>query len=133
MKKFTSIIAVFAIMFFTLPQNTLAQKPSAKVYWMITAEVSIGQLAEYHAFAQKELRPVQEKYGYKFIGTWQTIVGKIEQVISIAEFENMEAYNNARRNFLTSDEWKSMSKKLDTLMRKVETRFLRAMPYSRIK
>lgn len=133
MTKLTLIIAVFSMMFLALPQNTVAQKPSAKVYWMLTAEVPMGKLGEYHAFADKELYPVQKKYGYHLIGTWQTIVGEIEQVISIAEFDNMEAYNTARRNFLSSDEWKTLSKKLDSLIRKVESRFLRATPYSGIK
>ncbi len=91
MKTLFSFI-IIALFLFTLVQTeVIAQETPAKVYWMITVEVPVGKLAEYHSFAKEELIPVQEKYGYNFIGSWQTIVGDIEQVISISEFENMEA------------------------------------------
>ncbi len=134
MKKYFLYISAILIAITVIQNDVSAQEAPAKVYWMITVEVPVGKLAEYHAFAQAELRPVQEKYGYKFIGSWQTIVGDIEQVISIAEFENMEAYNNARRSFLGSEDWKtSVGKKVDSFVRNIKTRFLRATPYSRIK
>ena len=134
MKKSLTLISVILFAFILLQTRATAQENPGKVYWMITVEVPVGRLAEYHSFAQEELIPVQEKYGYNFIGSWQTIVGEIEQVISISEFENMEAYNNSRRSFLGSEEWKaSIGKKVDSLVRSIKTRFLRAAPYSRIK
>ncbi len=134
MKRFTLITAVFAMMFFTMPQNAgIESQNTAKVYWMITVNVPLGQLSAYHAFAQNELRPAQEKYGYKFIGSWQTIVGDIEQAISICEFENMEAYNAARLKFVGSEDWKKLSPSFTKYVKSVETRFLRALPYSKIK
>ena len=134
MKKLFLIIGVILIAITVIHNDVSAQDVPAKVYWMITVEVPVGKLAEYHSFARDELFPVQEKYGYNFIGSWQTIVGDIEEVISIAEFDNMEAYNNARRSFLGSEEWKtSVGKKVDSFVRSIKTRFLRATPYSRIK
>ncbi len=134
MKKLFLIIGVILIAITVIHNDVSAQDVPAKVYWMITVEVPVGKLAKYHSFAQEELIPVQEKYGYNFIGSWQTIVGDIEEVISIAEFDNMEAYNNARRSFLGSEEWKtSVGKKVDSFVRSIKTRFLRAAPYSRIK
>jgi len=132
MKNYFFFISVILIANLFIPNDALAQDKSEKVYWMITVEVPIGKLAEYQAFVQAELRPVQEKYGYKFIGSWQTIVGDIEEIISIAEFDNMEAYNKARISFLGSEEWKtSLGKKVDSFVRRIKTRFLRATPYSR--
>ena len=134
MKKHFLFISAILIAIIVIQKDVLAQEKSSKVYWMITAEVPLGKLAEYHAFNKEELRPVQEKYGYKFIGSWQTIIGDIEQVISIAEFENMEAYNKARVAFLGSEEWKtSLGSKVDTFLKSIKTRFLRALSYSGIK
>jgi hypothetical protein len=134
MKKYFLFISAVLIATTVFQIDVLAQETSSKVYWMITAEVPLGKLASYHAFNQKELRPVQEKYGYNFIGSWQTIVGDIEQVISIAEFDNMEAYNKARVAFLGSEEWKtSLGSKVDSFLKSIETRFLRALSYSSIK
>ncbi len=133
MKKFILCLSVIGVLLGTMHSNLLAQQPQAKVYWMITIEIPLAKLGEYHQLAAAELAPMQEKYGYKFIGSWQTIVGNIEQVISIAEFENMEAYNKARQGFLGSEEWKAFSKKTDGMIKGVKTRFLWATPYSRIK
>lgn len=133
MKRTILYLLLITLFFVVGADRGMAQKASAKVYWMITVEVPLGKLAEYHAFAQKELMPAQEKYGYRYIGNWQTIVGDIEQAISICEFENMEAYNTARRNFVGSDEWKQLSGRFNQFIKKVESRFLRAAPYSGIQ
>ena len=82
---------------------------------------------------EKELAPLTEKHGYKPVATWQTIVGDIEQVISVAEFENMAAYHKARRSLLGSEEWKNLSKKFGELTKNIKTRFLSATPYSKLK
>ncbi len=74
-----------------------------------------------------------EKHGYKQVVTWQTIVGDIEEVIFVAEFENMAAYHKARLSLLGSEEWKTVSKTFNELGRKIRTRFLSATPYSKLK
>ena len=100
---------------------------------MATIEVPLGKLSMYHAFAANELIPLQEKHGYKFIASWQTIVGAIEEVVVICEFENMAAYNKARVSLVNSEEWKQIGPRLTDLSRAFNTRFLRATPYSAIK
>jgi hypothetical protein len=116
MKKITTIIGILAILMLFNSNDGLAQQPGDKVYWMVTIEISLGKLAEYHAFNEKELAPLMEKHGYKPVATWQTIVGDIEEVIFVAEFENMATYHNARRSLLGSEEWKTAGKKLDALI-----------------
>lgn len=74
--------------------NGLAQQIDEKVYWMGTIEVSLGKLSEFHVFNVKELVPLLEKRGNKPVAIWQTIVGDIEEVIFVAEFENMAVYQN---------------------------------------
>ncbi len=133
MKTITSILVVVAVLLALTPQNGQAQQLGDKVYWMVTTEVSIGKLAEYHAFNEKELAPLMEKHGYKPVATWQTIVGDIEEVIFVAEFENMAAYHKARRSLLGSEEWKTVSKKFDALIKSTRSRFLSATPYSKMK
>jgi len=127
------LITIVIILLFSFQYESIAQKTSSKVYWMATIEVPLGKLSEYHAFNAKEMSPVMERYGYKPVATWQTIVGDIQEVIFVAEFENMEAYNKARNNYLGSEEWKSLSKKLDSLSNRIKTRFLRAALYSKLK
>ena len=133
MHKVITIIGILSV-FFLLNSNVgFAQSSEGKVYWMMTVEVPIGKLAEFHAFNAQELGTITEKYGYKPVATWQTIVGDIEEVISIAEFENMAAYHKSRVALLGSEEWKAASIKFDALVKNVKTRFLSATPYSKMK
>ncbi len=133
MKTITTIIAILAVMLLLNYNDGLAQQLGDKVYWMSTTEIPIGKLAEYHALNEKELAPLTKKHGYKPVATWQTIVGDIEEVISVSEFENMAAYHKARRSLLGSEEWKTVSKKFNELDRNIRTRFLSATPYSKLK
>ena len=113
--------------------RALAQQPSTKVYWLAVTDVPLGKLAEYHAFVQTDLKPLQEKHGYKFVAVWQTIVGDIQQVVIIAEFESMATYHQARVSLLASPEWRAHSAKFDALTRGIRTSFLSATPYSPLK
>lgn len=133
MHKFLIIIAIIIALLSIHPYNGYGQQMDEKVYWMVTIDVSMGKLADFHAFNGKEMSPAMDRYGYKPVVVWQTIVGDIEQVIFVAEFVNMEAYNKARIKWLGSDEWKVMSKKLDLYAKKITTKFLRSTPYSKLK
>jgi hypothetical protein len=133
MKRVTLAFVIVAVLVVLSGSNSVAQKLSGKVYWMATIQVPLGNLADYHALLQKEQLPAMEKYGYKFVGVWQTIVGDIEDVILLSEFDDMNAYNTARRAFIGSDEWKVIGKKVDELGTHTKTAFLNAAPYSKLQ
>ena len=133
MKRITTIIGILAVMLLLNYNDGLAQQLGDKVYWMLTTEVSIGKLTEYHAFNEKEVAPLMEKHGYKPVATWQTIVGDIQEVLFVAEFESMAAYHKARVSLLGSEGWKTVSKKFDALVKSSKSRFLSATPYSKLK
>lgn len=133
MKRMALFLSILALLLLPTPHDSSAQQPSQKVFWMALIEVPLGKASEYHAFAEKELVPLQEKHGYHFVGAWQTIVGEIEEVVVIAEFENMNAYQQARVSLLSSEEWKMTRPKMNELTKGIQTRFLSATPYSKIK
>jgi len=133
MKHLTFALTIVVMLVILMGSNSLAQKLGEKVYWMATIEVKLSKLSEYHAVVQKEQMPAMEKYGYKFVGIWQTIIGDIENVIFISEFEDMNAYNTARRAFIGSDEWKAISTETEEMTTGIHTAFLNAAPYSRMK
>jgi hypothetical protein len=133
MKKLALFLSLFTLLLLPASQTIEAQQLGQKVYWMATIEVPVGQLSAYHAFAEKELVPIQEKHGYHFIATWQTIVGDIEEVLVICEFESMAAYHEARVSLLTSEEWKAVGPKFSAMTKGIKSRFLSAAPYSKIK
>ena len=116
-----------------LPSNAEPQQLGQRVYWMAVTEVSIGQLSEYHAFAEKEMNPLMEKHGYRIIATWQTIVGDIEEIVMVAEFESMTSYHEARVSLVTSEEWKKVSINFSEMTKSIKSRFLSGTTYSKIK
>ena len=133
MKMWNVTLLVLVIFLFANHPDSLAQQQSAKVYWMATVVVPIGKLPEYHAFAEKELIPTQEKYGYRFIAGWQTTIGDIEEAVVVSEFESMDAYLKARVALLASAEWKAIGPKMDALSRGIRTRIMSAVPYIKMK
>jgi len=133
MKTFYSGLAIAVLLILFNANHIKAQNSEDKVYWMATVEVSLGKLEAYHSFNSRELLPLMIENGYNPVATWQTIVGDIEEVIFVAEFENMEAYNKARVSLLGSVDWQDVSRKFDSLTKGISTKFLRAAPYSNLQ
>jgi len=129
MKAINTFFEIVAILILLSQSNGTAQQLGDKVYWMVTIEVPVGKLESYHAFNSRELLPLMEENGYSPIAVWQTIVGNIEEVIFVAEFENMEAYQKARESLLSSIDWQTVSKKLDSFSKSINTRLLSAIPF----
>ena len=129
MKAIKTFFGIIAILILFSQSSGMAQQLGDKVYWMSTVEVSMSKLQSYYSFNAKELIPLMEEHGYVPVASWQTIVGNIEEVIFVAEFENMEAYHKARKSLLSSVDWPNVSRKLDSLIKSIHTRFLSAAPF----
>jgi len=133
MPKRTAILAVAILMTGgALVTRASSAQPASqeKVFWMVTVEVPLSKLPAYHAFSQETLTPLQAQHGYRWVASWQTIVGDIEEVIAVAEFASMNHYLTARKSLLASPEWAAAGKQLDSMSRGIRTRLLRATPYS---
>ncbi len=129
MNEIKSFFGIITILILLSQSSGMAQQLGDKVYWMSTVEVSMSKLQSYYTFNAKELIPLMEEHGYVPVALWQTIVGNIEEVIFVAEFENMEAYHKARKSLLSSVDWPNVSRKLDSLIKSIHTRFLSAAPF----
>lgn len=132
--KRSSVFLGIVVMLFILNNHSLySQQSGEKIFWMATVEVSLGKLDSYHSFNYNEMIPLMEQSGYKSVAAWQTIVGDIEEIIFVAEFDNMAAYQKARTNLLSSIEWADVSRKFDSLAKSIKTKLLIAAPYSGIQ
>ena len=129
MNVLKSFLRFFTILILLSQSSGMAQQLGDKVYWMSTVEVSMSKLQSYYIFNVNELIPLMEEHGYTPVASWQTIVGDIEEVIFVAEFENMEAYHKARKSLLSSIDWTDVGRKLDSLIKSIHTRFLSAAPF----
>ncbi|MCH8032683.1 MAG: NIPSNAP family protein [Bacteroidetes bacterium] len=129
MKAVNTFFGIITILILLSQNNGMTQQLGDKVYWMSIIKVSVGKLESYHAFNSRELLPLMEENGYTTIAVWQTIVGNIEEVIFVSEFENMEAYHKARVSLLSSIDWQTVSKKLDSLTKSIHTRLLSTAPF----
>jgi hypothetical protein len=129
MKELKSFFGLITILVLCIQSSGVAQQLGEKVYWMSTVEVSMSKLQSYYTFNANELIPLMKEHGYLPVASWQTIVGDIEEVIFVAEFENMEAYHKARKSLLSSIDWTDVSRKLDSLIKSVHTKLLSAAPF----
>ena len=57
MKRMALFLSILTLLLLTTYQDSSAQQPSQKVYWMAIIEVPLGKLPAYHTFAEKELIP----------------------------------------------------------------------------
>jgi len=62
--------------------------------------------------------------GYTFAGGWHSIAGDIEEVMAVAEFDNMEASLKARATRIGGAARGFLSPKRDGDIRRVRTKFL---------
>lgn len=118
-----------ASLLFVLQQAAVAQTAPDKIYWMQTITVPLSKLQSFHAFNAEKALPFLRANGYPVKMVWQTLVGDIEEVMFVAEFDSMDEYNKARQTLFASEEWKEISALLEKFSRETHTRFLAAMPY----
>ena len=130
MKKASFFLSIIATLIILTNYSVYSQQSGEKVFWMATVEVSLGRLEAYHSFNYNELIPLMEEHGYKQVASWQTIIGNIEEVIIVAEFNDIAAYHKARVSLLNSMEWQDVSRKFDSITKNISTKLLRATPYS---
>jgi hypothetical protein len=106
-----------------------AHQPSEKVFWMTISEVPIEHLQEYHVLAET-IMPLFEDHGCQWVAHWQTVIGGVEEVVNVAEFENIDAYHRAKVSLLASPDWEYVESSLRPLVRSTEQRLLSATQYS---
>jgi hypothetical protein len=133
MNKLTFALLLSGLVLMLCHSESLAQQKDEKVYWMSTVSVPFAKLSEYHTFMEKEALPVYEQNGYHYVAGWQTIIGDIEEVVTVAEFESLAAYQKARFSLLANPEWKALGPKMEGLTKGVRTRMMAALPYFKKK
>ena len=133
MKKVFLFLGIIATLILLNNHPAYSQQLGEKVFWMATVEVSLGKLEAYHSFNYGEIIPLMEEHGYKPVAVWQTIIGNIEEVIFVAEFENIAAYHKARVSLLNSADWQDVSRKFDSITKSINTKLLSATSYSKLQ
>lgn len=107
-----------------------AEQNRDKVFWMTISEVPIDMLPEFHALAAETIMPWFEDHGCHWVASWQTVVGDDEEVVYVAEFENIAAYHRTRVSLRNSPEWEEFSALLRPMLGHSKNRLLSATQYS---
>ncbi len=124
------VVAALVVLLVFAQMGFVTQQSSEKVFWMLVSEVPIEKLPQFHAITAESTLPLFAEHGYTWVAAWQTIIGDIEEVVSVAEFENIAAYHRARVSLLGSPEWAELSATLGPILKSTKTRLLSATPYS---
>lgn len=129
-KHLASVLAALVLALAATQIASAARESTDKVFWMTISEVPISKLAEYHTLAAETIMPLFEDHGCSWVASWQTVVGDVEEIVAVAEFENIDAYHSARVSLLNSPEWEHLSSTLRPLLRNSKSRILSATEYS---
>jgi hypothetical protein len=129
-KAFAPALAALVVALVLTQVGFAAKQSSDKVFWMTVSEVPVEKLERYHTLAAETIMPLFEDHGCRWVASWQTLVGDVEEVVNVAEFENIAAYHRAKVSLLASPEWKQLSGTLRPLVRSTEQRLLSATEYS---
>ena len=129
-KVLTSALAALVVALMLTQAGFAAKQPSDKVFWMTISEVPIESLEQFHTLSAETMMPLFEDHGCRWVASWQTVIGDVQEVVNVAEFETIGAYHRAKVSLLASPEWKQFSSTLRPLVRSTEQRLLSATQYS---
>jgi hypothetical protein len=121
--------------------TTLAEEPKsadARVFEMRTYYASPGKMKALHARFRDHTCRLFEKHGMTIVGFWSPIdKDKAEEVmVYILAYPSKEAADKAWKAFRADPDWikaKADSEKDGVLVKKVESVFLTATDYSKLK
>lgn len=63
------------------------------IYLLARVNVAAGKNAEFSEIIGKHIAPAWERAGAKLIGSWETIIGNITEVVDLWQFESMTKYD----------------------------------------
>ena len=113
-KAVAPVVAALVVLLLMAQVGFATQQPSEKVYWMLISEVPIEKLPEFYTISGERTMPLFAEHGYRWIASWQTSIGDIEEVVSVAEFDNIGAYHEARVSLLGSAAWTTAQEQQDS-------------------
>ncbi len=130
---FASAIAALAVILVFTQVGFTAEPPSDKVYWMTISEVPVERLQRFHDLSAETIIPLFEDHGCRWVASWQTVIGDVEEVVNVVEFESIDAYHSAKVSLLASPEWKQLTSELRPLVKDGKQLLLSATQYSPLR
>ena len=86
------------------------------IYELITIDVVPGKLREYHDMWIKESLPVWEGHGIKHIGSWETVVGKSNEITRLFAYKDFNHYEQWISFLSEDEEGKKLRQKVSSYM-----------------
>jgi hypothetical protein len=132
-KVLASAIAALVVTLVLAQVGFAAKQPSDKVYWMTITEVPVANLQQFHDLSAEAIIPLFEEHGCRWVASWQTVIGDVEEVVNVVEFESIGAYHSAKVSLLADPEWEQLGNALRPLVKITEQRLLSATQYSPLR
>jgi antibiotic biosynthesis monooxygenase (ABM) superfamily enzyme len=82
---------------------------------------------------EQQMKPLVEKAGYRFIGSWRTTIGNMNEFTSIFAIEDMDHLQKAGAAMMENKEYVALAKKLASISTSYTTKVMRATPASPLK
>jgi len=132
-KVLASAVTALVVTLMLTQVGAAAKPPSDKVYWMTISEVPVERLQQFHDLSAETIIPLFEDHGCRWVASWQTVIGDVEEVVNVVEFESIDAYHRAKVSLLAGPEWKQLGSELRPLVRSSKQLLLSATQYSPLR
>jgi len=132
-KALAPILAGLVVVLVLTQVGFAPKQPNDKVFWMTVSEVPIESLQQFHILSAERMIPLFENHGCRWVASWQTVIGDVQELVNVVEFESIGAYHRAKVSLLASPEWDQLTDTLRPLVRNTKQRLLSATQYSPLR
>ena len=130
---FASAIAALVVLVVLAQVGFATKPPGDRIYWMTISEVPFERLQQFHDLSAKTIIPLFEDHGCRWVASWQTVIGDVQKVVNVVEFESIDAYHSAKVSLLASPEWEQLESELRPLLKDSKQLLLSSTQYSPLR
>ncbi len=103
------------------------------LYWLSTLKIAHADMREFLDILGNQIVPVADRHGMKLIGSWQAIVGNMEEITDIWAFEDMEHFSRAIGSLAKDPDVQAALERVRCLVQNENTKLLLPVPFSPLK
>ena len=103
------------------------------IYFEATITLAPAKLREFNQLLEQTIVPLWEKHGAKLIGSWETAVGTMNEVVDLWCFNSMDHFNEVLQAFIRDPEMRPLWPTVTSIILGEKNRLLRPLRCSPLK
>lgn len=100
------------------------------IYLVATIQLAPEKVEEFSNILAKDYLPVVSKHGQKLIASWRTVIGNVDEVTDVWEFESLAHMEKVRQSLFTDPDYLKVRRKVRSLMTSESIKIVAPLPFS---